>query len=281
MMEPPGNENLSARICCHAIRVEGEDMTDYSRAEEHFSKLAEGGHYPGLYAVIKQTEKANFVEQLVELINKSRTNLQTAVSNPQAVAAAASGGGAPPAALADTPGLGLLLEMVAAANAGEGDVPTFASGFTAATDVDGKEQVEPWLLVRFGQLSIFRATLGVAIGAVRQAGEPGSREVEKIVQNLQISATMLSIAEPMKADVPLEKIFSYILGFPVKSDIFKVTPQILANMTQEDFDQWTKGVEACDSIMRGYIENPKLWKALGRNNNPDDRQGYLRISELP
>jgi hypothetical protein len=52
-------------------------------------------------------------------------------------------------------------------------------------------------------------------------------------------------------------------------------------MTQADFDQWTQWVEECDRIMKGYVENPKLWKSLGRNTNQENKQGYLRISELP
>ena len=272
MMQPSGRDNLNAKMICHSVRIVGEDPTDYAHCEEQFAKLAEGVDFPGLYQVFDAKNKPAFVNRLVDVILKSREGLHAATSG------AAAGGGRP---ASDTPGLGLLLEMVAASTAGEGDVPAFASGYVAATDPDGKEQVEPYLLVQFGQIRTFQSILNLSVNAVRSAGDPGSRDVEKIVQTLQIACTQLSINEPIKPETPLHVIFSFLLGFPVRSDIFTVTPQILASMTQEDFDQWTKKIEACDSIIKGYIDRPNLWKSLGRSTSPDSQYSFLRISELP
>ena len=294
MMQPSGKDNVGSKIICHAIRILGEDMSDWPKCEAQFAKLAEGVDFNGLYATFKKGEKADFTDKLVDLINKSRESLKPFITGEATAAVPAAspapGGSSPAPAAAGTaapvippdapPGFGLLLEM-AAASKGEGDVPTFASGYVGSTDTDGKEQVEPFLLVQFGQFRTFQSILNLSVNAVRSAGDPGSRDVEKIVSTLQIACTQLSINETIKPDTPLHVIFNFLLGFPVKNDIFAVTPQKLASMTQEDFDQWTKKMEACDSIVKGYIENPKLWRPLGRNTNPEFRQGFLRISELP
>src|SRR5205823_4050183 len=117
----------------------------------------EGIGYNGFSTSFQVGETPAFIDKLVDLINKSHEGLDTVV---RADAAPPPPGGAmAPAPPRDTPGLGLLLEMVAASAPGEGKVPTFASGFAAATGTDGREQVEPYLLVQFGQLTTFRSTL--------------------------------------------------------------------------------------------------------------------------
>jgi hypothetical protein len=278
MMQPPGSENVNTNILCHAFRAVGEDPADGPRAEEQFRKLAEGHLYPGMYAVTKPNELPRFMEQLVELINDTRTNLRKMMTDPKAV------GGAPAAAPANVPGGALLREFIAAAGSGPGpdpgEGPALAPGFLAATDLEGKEQVEPYLLVEYGALSLFRSTLSLAVNALKQ-GDPASRDTWSLVRSLQVACVQLSTNESLSPDLPADEFLKRVLGLPVKNDLFKVTPQLLESMTAEDFEQWTKRLQASDSIIAGYLENPKIWRTLAQNAGPDSRQAFVRISDLP
>ena len=106
MMQPSGKDNVGSKIICHAIRILGEDMSDWPKCEAQFAKLAEGVDFNGLYATFKKGEKADFTDKLVDLINKSRESLKPFITGEATAAVPAAspapGGSSPAPAAAGT-----------------------------------------------------------------------------------------------------------------------------------------------------------------------------------
>jgi hypothetical protein len=134
--------------------------------------------------------------------------------------------------------------------------------------------------VQRGQLELFRSVLDLSVNATKAAGDPGSRDVKRIVDNIKIASIGINVG--IDKDTPLSELIKYILGFPIKNRIFDVTPEKLAAMTAEDFNSFTKEVEASNNIMKGFLDNPKIWISLSKNDpKAQNQQAFLKVSDLP
>ena len=56
-------------------------------------------------------------------------------------------------------------------------------------------------------------------------------DVSKVVGSLQILATNVNLGESVSPDMPLSKLLGMVLGFPVRNQVFALTPAKLAAMT--------------------------------------------------
>lgn len=266
-MQPPGTgEVVAQKLVCHAIRIKGDDMEDWARCDQQFSQIAAGRDFPGGYESFEPAGSPAFIDKLVEIISKSLSGFEAAKA------------GAAPAA--DTPGLGLLLEVVKASQEFKGDVPAFASGFAAANDLKGNLQLEPFVLLQRGQLELFRAVLDLSLSAVKTAGDPGRADVKKVVDSIKLGSIAINIG--IDKDTPISELLKAVLGFPVRNKIFEVTPEKLAAMSAEDFATFTKEVESSSNTMKGFLDNPKIWMTLGKNDTKAlNQQAFLKVADLP
>ena len=61
--------------------------------------------------------------------------------------------------------------------------------------------------------------------------------------------------------MPLDKLLSLALGFPVKNGVFALTPAKLAAMTAKDYQAWVTQVRAAESIVKTHLGNTAVWFA--------------------
>jgi len=273
LAQPRGQENVLEKITVHAIHCyqSAKDGT----AVEQFKQLAQGEEYPGKYYEFNTSGSAEFVDELSGLVLSAMKGA--------GIAKGLTGGAAELESKVskDTPGLGLLMEMVNASEATGEDAPNFSSGFCCEIDGAGNQVFEPYVLVQHGRLQMFRSFLDFSVSALRTSGDAGSRDVKKVLQSVQVFATQLSLGEPIKPDEPLSKIASMILGFPVRSNIFSMTFTKLAAMSEADFNSWVQEIEASKTIIKTHVENSRIWRSLGREVELEQRYCFLKVTDLP
>lgn len=265
LAQPRGRENVREKITIHAICC--HQGTAHPETAAQFRVLSQGEEYPGYYGEFDTKESPQFIQ---ELVLKAMEGLKTVVR-----------GGDVRTLRQDTPGLGLLMEMVDASEAVGGDVPSFASGFCCEIDPRGNQVFEPWVLVQHGRLAMFTSFLEFSVRAIRSAGDAGARDVKKAVQSIQMLATQMNLGEPVTADMPVARLANLILEFPVRTKIFDITFSKLAAMTEADFTTWVRQVETSRSVIQSHLDNPRIWRSLGRDMPLEQRYCFLKMKDLP
>src|SRR5205814_3281679 len=121
--------------------------------------------------------------------------------------------------------VGPLLINLQDAAAGAGDEAIgFASGFVAEVDRRGNRLVEPYVLVRKGQLEQFVSLLDALLVNLKNAEEPRGKDVRRIVQAMQACAIHLNVGEAIGTETDLAKLLEWAAGLPVQNRIFTITP---------------------------------------------------------
>ncbi len=264
MAQPRGQENIREKITVHAICCKRGAVN--RKAVEQFKSLAAGEEFPGFFGEFDTKRSPAFIE---DLILKALAGLDTITS-----------GGDVSGLDRKTPGLGMLLEMVNASEAGS-EVPSFASGYCCEIDAKGNQVFEPYVLVQHGRLGMFNSLLEFSIRALRASGDAGSRDVKKVLQSMQIFSTQINLGEPITGEMTVEKIASLILGFPVRNKIFNINFNKLSAMTEADFTSWVQQVEASKTITASHLDNSRIWKSLGRDVPLEQRYCFLKVKDLP
>ncbi|MCP4990630.1 MAG: VWA domain-containing protein [Colwellia sp.] len=269
MAQPSGRETVQEKKIIHAVRIISKDSEDYAKCEEHFKQLAAGEDMSGEYREFNGDPSGarSCVTELVDIIRKSAAGLVSIKKKIQ------------PAD--NTPGLGLLLEMVSASSETRGDAPQFASGFGCEIDLNGNQVFEPFVLVQHGQFETFRSALDFSINALKNAGDPGSKDINKIVKTMQILATMVFSGEPVNPDTKLSDILNLILGFPVRSKIFDMSISTIGAMSAADFQSWLQQMDACKSIIKSHLDNEQVWFLLGKDTSPEKKHCFVKVKDLP
>jgi len=267
LAQPTGRESVKQKIAIHTIRIVSNDPTDHATCDEHFKRIAQGRDYPTPPHTFDGKATPDFIAELVGFLSKATVGLVEAKSGKPIPK--------------DTPALGLLLDMVGSATEAATGAPTFASGFASEIDRKGHKQLEPHVLVKYGQMELFRSALNFCVSSLKNAGEPGSKDVKILLQSMQILATQVNMGEPVDPNTSPATILKYILGFPVRNKIFNMSFAKLAAMTDSDYQSWVKEVEASESIVKGHLDNRKIWFNLGKDANPEKRHGFLKVTDLP
>ncbi len=261
---------------------------DHLFGDQQANKLAGGRSYNGKTIFAKGgNHPEDFSQQLTEDILQRVRELGKVASGATvaAPAAAPSGiGSAPPAprSAADFPWpvLEILRAVGSGTGAGTGGMK-FESRYSTEYDPEGNRLFVPHLFIRKGQLLSFTSMLEFLQGQLEDAGEPGSRDVATILKGMQNLSATLNIAEPIDADMPVEKFLTVLLGFPIKNPIFQLTIGDLAAMSQTDYDDWVKSVKAQKDALRALTENPHIWEKLHRDAKERDAHAFVPLSDLP
>ncbi len=270
--EAVNRETVVPKITIHALQPDSDDAADKERCRVQFQKLAQGREHPGLYERYNRGDVDTFVGKLVDLITTASSYVEMGRSGKKDELLAAR----------DKPWIGPLLELVESAGTSEGPLPEgFARGYVAEVDMRGNQMLEPYVLVTRGQLETFQAALEFCIKAMDDAGDPGSKDVRRIVASLQILATHVNLGETLDANMPLAKLLSLMLGFPVRNKIFEMSPARLANMTESDYRSWVNQVRTSQAVLRGYLNKPEIWFYLGRESRPAHQHCFVRVTDLP
>lgn len=163
------------------------------------------------------------------------------------------------------------------------------SGHYARLDEVGGfvSQLTELLRVKLSQLEQFVATLDVLLIHLRNAGEPGGKDVNRIVQALQGSTVLIAFGETISTETDLAKLFEWVSELPVRNRIFSITPARLAAMGATDYEIWVRNVQASRNLMKAHIENKSLWfsltgKPLGGDTEAGQKDhGFLKVTALP
>jgi hypothetical protein len=100
------------------------------------------------------------------------------------------------------------------------------------------------------------------------------------LNSLKTLTVHLGYGDEITGNTPLKDVLQLILGLPIKSSCFDMTPERLAAMSQKDFDAWVNQVDASHSMVDGHIEKAR-WFNLGKETKPELRYAFIRISDLP
>lgn len=271
-------DSIKRKITINSLLIKSDDVEDQPIAKSHFKSLTEN-EYNGLHKLYDKDELKAFEQEIQKFIM---------VAESARIGIVGKGAGDKPEVSqppgnktnTDTPGLGLLLEMIR--NAGEGNSNSFASGFTAEADVNLRQIFEEWVLVDKQALTSYHAAIEFFVSSLRKPDNPGDADTAKTLNSLKLMVYQLNLNEQVDADTEPSKLFSQILGFPVKNKIFSISVNRLTGMSTADYESWIKSVHASQTVTRGMIENPALWKPLGSGpTSGKELHAFIRIRDLP
>lgn len=279
MAQPTGDNTLWSQIQIHALRIVAAAA---EQTKGHFDELVAGRQYPGIHGEYASSgDETKFIGELESALTElAGVTEQIATGRfgdlEQAADRAASGGKTRRL-------LGPVLPMLNATGNPEGNTPTFTEGYAVTLDPEGNRALEPHVLVSQGQLKLFSSALDFCITALEEAGDPGNRDVQRVVKSLQMIATSINMKEPVDPDMPLSKLLLLILGFPVRNPIFDLTPVKLAAMTTRDYEGWVQQVRASESISRSHLENGSIWFELGDQPGgaSQNKHAFIKVADLP
>ncbi len=271
-------DSIKRKITINSLLIKSDDVEDQPVANKHFKSLTEN-EYSGLHKLYGKDELKAFEQEIQKfIIDAERKRIEQVDRGVGDKPEVSQPGGNK--TNTDTPGLGLLLEMIR--NAGEGNSNSFASGFTAEADVNLRQIFEEWVLVDKEALTSYHAAINFFVANLRKPDDPGNADTAKTLNNLKLMVTQLNLNEQVDADTEPSKLLSLILGFPVKNKIFSISVNRLAAMSTADYESWIKSVQASQTVTRGMIENPALWKPLGSGpTSGKELHAFIRIRDLP
>src|SRR5207253_1360175 len=122
---------------------------------------------------------------------------------------------------------------------------------------------------------------------LKNAEDPGGKDVNRIVQAMQTCAIHLNVGEAIGTETDLAKLLEWAAGLPVQNRIFTITPARLAAMGAAQFEAWARDVQASRNVMKSHVENQELWfSLLGKRVGGDaeasqNDHGFLKVTDLP
>lgn len=276
---PTGESTLKQKITINSIRIISGNAEDEPKAKRHFEALSQSSAGNGFFNSYNMNNLKPCENKLQEVIVSTLTKTGEVLANPENAAKIIKDA---QKSNPNIPGLGLLLEMVRNSGSGEGNSNSFASGFTAEADVNLRQIFEEWVLVDKQALTSYHAAIEFFVSSLRKPDDPGNADTAKTLNSLKLLVTQLNLNEQIDADTEPSKLLSLILGFPVKNKIFSISVNRLAAMSTADYESWIKSVQASQTVTRGMIDNPALWKPLGSGpTSGKELIAFIRIRDLP
>jgi len=260
-------EALIQHITIHTLQVGEGSGTEFETCRRQFSTLAAGRDFAGASANTRNV--SNFMNSLVTTLTNRVDGTEYAIKGEieklEAMADPNAGS------------IGAVLQYLGREKLVGA---TFANGYASEIDSKGNRTVEPYVLVARNDLRAFKSALEFCVTTLEGAGEPGSKDVPRILNGLKTLTVHLGYGDEITATTPLKDVMQLILGLPIKSSCFDMTPARLAAMSQKDFDAWVQQVDASHSMVDGHVEKAR-WFNLGRETKPELRFAFVRVSDLP
>ncbi len=256
-----------SQITIHSLRVGEGSGEEWELCGRQFGALAAGRDLSGKAADATNVE--TFVKDLIEFMTRRVNDTADVIK-----------GDIDKVRLSKDPNAGAIGAVLQYLGKEELVGPSFTSGYIGEIDPRGNRTVEPYVLVSFNDLRSFNAAVNYCVLTLEGAGEPGNRDVNKVLRDLQILVTQANYKGDFGADTPLSEILGLIMGLPVKAKIFEMTPARLAAMTQADYDAWVAQVEASHSMVESHVEHAR-WFNLGRETRPELRHAFIKVTDLP
>src|SRR5690606_20429266 len=174
---------------------------------DHFSQITAGREFPGLHCAYAATgDETNFVQELTARLAEFASVTENVVAG-KFEKIEADAREADPGSLRQRL-LGPVLEMIRVTESETSAPASFQEGWAVVLDRSGNRALEPHVLVSQAQLKLFASALQHCIVSLETAGDPGNRNVEKVVHSLQILATGINLKEDVQPDMPLSELLS-------------------------------------------------------------------------
>lgn len=267
-------------IPIHALRIKSAFELDHERCREHFEILSHGRDRAGIHREFDRADNSKFVAELLATI-KTMTRITTNVAQGNFNVIEEQGQRAVPGS-DEAKLLAPVLELIRSTDAGSAEGISFASGYACSIDLEGNAALEPRVMVTRGRLDLFGAALDFISKTLENAGEPGTKDVGKIVKSLQILSVQVNMAEDVDPGMPLAKLLGLVGGFPIRNAVLALTPARLAAMSQTDFAAWLDQVRGVQASINAHLDNPNIWRHLGGNGGRDqDRISFIKTTDLP
>jgi hypothetical protein len=255
---------LMQHITIHTLQVGDGTGPEIELCRKQFQALAAGRDFAGVSA--NSTNLKTFAETLLKTLANRVESMEMAITGDKAIEADPKAGP-----------LGAVLKYLGKDQiVGSG----FASGYASETDSKGNRTVEPFTLVSRNDLRAFKSAIEFCLTSLEGAGEPGRKDANKILNSLKTLTAHLGYGDEIKANTPMKQVMELILGLPIKSPCFEMTPSRLASMSQKDFESWVAQISASHAVVDAHIEKAR-WFNLGRDTKPEHRFAFIRVSDLP
>ncbi len=148
-------------------------------------------------------------------------------------------------------------------------------------DAFGDRVVIPYLFVRRGQLKTFASFIDFVIGYLEDAGEPGLRDVDSLLVQLESLSAALHLTVPLSRDTELYRVLTGIFNYPIRTSIFSISFGELAAMSEDRFQEWVRVAGILQEKMKGILNNEQLWLELHPGAQDRDAHAFVALSDLP
>jgi serine/threonine-protein kinase PpkA len=277
-------ETAQSNIAVHALHIiDNAPPGDVQKCEGQFRKLAAGRDVPGIYKQYDSSMLNQFVSDLLgdehikSVLRRIAYMKDPNQKSPDIVRAATSKGG-----LLNVPLLkNLIITTLEQENGVRAQHTGFTSGWACRVDIRDNFQLESHVLVTRGRMQTFVTVLDKIVQVLDKARDPGSGDVTKALQQLQIIATLVSYEEQITGDHQLADLLSWILALPIKSDIFNVSIFKLRSWTQEQYADWVNRVRSTQQIIQFSLDDRARWRSIGSSTSEVDKKAFIKVSDLP
>jgi hypothetical protein len=262
-------QGLFKHITMHTMFV-GDPTTPHAElAKKQLVKIAAGREHSGLSATMESEE--GFVSQLTDLLMKRVRDTAVVVD----------GKADEMAELTKDPNAGSIVPILEQLRGDQVVGTSFKRGFAAEIDREGNRSLEPYILAAQNDIKAFQAALAFCVTTLRSAGEPGAKDINRILTSLKTLSVHLNIDSEINGGTTLKDILSeLILALPIKTRVLDLTIDQIAGMSQSEFDSWVQEVESCAETLKGLISSGR-WFNLGTEKRADYRYAFIRMADLP
>lgn len=157
----------------------------------------------------------------------------------------------------------------------------FGQGYVTQYNSKGYKQLETYMWVRKGDLLSFNSILEYLLNQLEDAGEPGHKDVQRVLSGMQVISTVINLENHISADMPLDHFLAPLGGFPLKRSVFKVTIRELVRMRKWGYMKWERDINAWRETLGKIAENSKLWRKLHHMAKEREAIAFIPIEDLP
>lgn len=156
----------------------------------------------------------------------------------------------------------------------------FDSCYTAEFDAQGNRLVTPCIFVSKGQLHSYVSFWEYLERVLKNTGEPGDRNLNQIMGELQYISAIIDLDEPISASMPIEKFVQAIMEIPIKIPIFKVSLSQLSGMPEKKYKEWLREIHASCRKFNDYLRMP-IWFKLHPKAAVRHDHAFIQLADLP
>ncbi len=277
------NQSVLKNIVIHTMFLGNPNSEGSDIGKKQFAELAQGKDFPGQSYVaksgVRDQETKPFIAKLLNLLSRALDDTSNSLSTDERKRSEFIESDDPTSQPLRT----VLKNIIGEKRGGE----NFNFGYAASIDSKGNKSFDEFVLLKKGDLKRYVRLTKFSVDSIKEAGEPGSRDVEKILEDMQRLATNTGYGSKVTGDTNLKDLLSELISaLPIRSDLLNKTIDQLAALPQKEFDDWVEKITASCEAMDSHVNNA-TWINLGdeagtENKDENDSSfAFIRRTELP